>query len=161
MKAIKFIGFLLFVYLFQIIIVSRFAFFGVKADLPLIVTTLFAVTYGTEQGFLTGFALGFIQDMLGGIIYMNTFSRAILGFLVGTFKESVLGTEETVAVSAVLVATVTNFLIELMILFYFFGKPMASPLTLLITLLISCVFNSILSPVLYPIVRYTGRLVAE
>ncbi len=161
MKALKLILMLIGVYLLQVIVISRFTVFGVRADLPLIVTTLFAVTYGAEQGFTAGFLFGFIQDILGGVLYISTFSRAILGFLVGTFKESVLGTEETIAVSAVFVATVTNFLLELVILFFFFGKPLASPFVLIVTLIISCVFNSVLAPLLFPVVRAASRAVTD
>jgi rod shape-determining protein MreD len=161
MKAIKVFLLLLFVYLLQILFVSRFALFGVKADLILIVTTLFAVTYGPEDGFVIGLLFGLIQDILGGVLYMNTFSKAILGFLVGTFKESVLGTEEMVALSAVCVATVTNFLLELVILFFFFGKPVASPLTLFITLGLSCLYNGLFAPFLFPVVRAVSKMVME
>ena len=161
MKALKIFLLLIFVYLLQILIVSRFAFFGVRADLILIVTTLFAVTYGPEDGSAIGLFFGIMQDLLGGVMYVNTFSKAILGFLVGTFKESVLGTEESVAVSAVCVATVTNFLLELVILYFFFGKPLASPFTLFFVLLISCIFNSVLAPICFPMVRAASKFVME
>lgn len=157
MKTLKLLLLLTFVYILQIIVVSRFAVLGVKADLLLIVTTLYAVTYGAERGFLVGFFCGFVQDIFSGSIYFHTVSKAILGFIVGTFKESVFGTEETVALTAVFVATVTNYLLELFLLFFFFGKPLASPLVLLVSLMISCLFNSILAPLIFPAVRLSSK----
>lgn len=162
MKLLKFSLTLILIYLVQVIVIARFAIFGVRADLLLIVSTLFAVTFGAEKGFMIGAVCGFIQDIFGGMFYINTISKGLLGFLVGTFKESVLGTEEAVALIAVFVATVTNFIFEIVLLFFFFGRPIASPGVLFSTLILACLYNSILTPVLYPLVRLsTQYLVAE
>ena len=161
MKILKIALTILLIYLFQITIISRLSVFGVKADLLLIVTTLFAVTYGAEEGFLMGLFCGLVQDIFGGSFYMQTVSKAVLGFLIGTFKESVFGTEEGVALIAVAVATVTNFILELTMLFFFFGRPVASPLALMSALIISCLYNSLLAPVFFPIVKFGSRLLRE
>jgi len=161
MKILKIVLSIILVYLLQVTIVSRLSVFGVKADLLLIITTLFAVTYGAEDGFLMGLFCGLVQDMFGGSFYMHSLSKALLGFLMGTFKESVFGTEEGVALTAVSVATITNFIMEAIFLFFFFGRPLASPLTLIIALIISCLYNSLLAPLFYPIVKFTSRLVME
>jgi rod shape-determining protein MreD len=161
MKILKIALSILLIYLFQITIISRLSVFGVKADLLLIVTTLFAVTYGAEEGFLMGLFCGLVQDIFGGSFYMQTVSKAVLGFLIGTFKESVFGTEEGVALTAVAVATVTNFILELTMLFFFFGRPVASPLALMSALIISCLYNSLLAPVFFPIVKFGSRLLRE
>jgi len=161
MKLLKIALSILLIYLFQITIISRLSVFGVKADLLLIVTTLFAVTYGAEEGFLMGLFCGLVQDIFGGSFYMQTVSKAVLGFLIGTFKESVFGTEEGVALTAVAVATVTNFILELTMLFFFFGRPIASPLALMSALIISCLYNSLLAPVFFPMVKFGSRLLRE
>jgi rod shape-determining protein MreD len=161
MKTLKIALAIILVYLLQVTVISRLSVFGVRADLLLIITTLFAVTYGAENGFLIGLICGLVQDVFGGSFYMQAVSKAILGFLIGTFKESVFGTEESVAFIAVFVATVTNFILEAVILFFFFGRPFASPLILAVTLIISCAYNSLLAPLFYPIVKYTSRLVME
>ncbi len=161
MRTIKIALLIILVYLLQITIISRLSVFGVKADLLLIITTLFAVTYGAEDGFLIGLLCGLVQDVFGGSFYVQVVSKALLGFLIGTFKESVFGTEESVAFMAVFVATVTNFVLEAVILFFFFGRPFASPLILVGTLIISCIYNSLLAPLFYPIVKLTSRSVME
>lgn len=149
-------------YLIQTIVVSRFTVLGVRADLLLIITALYAVTFGAEKGFLVGLLCGSIQDLLGTAFFAHTIPFALLGFLIGTFKESVFGTEESVALTAVFVATVTNCIFELLFLFFFFGRPLASPLILLATIIISSLYNSVLAPLIYPLIRSSSRfLIAE
>ena len=161
MKIFRLVIFLILVYLLQVIVISRFAVLGVAANLPLIVTALFAVTFGAEKGFIVGLICGLIQDILGGGFYINTISFGLLGFLIGTFKESVLGTEEAVSLAAVIAATVTAFVFELLLLFFFFGKPLGSPISILITLAISCLYNSVITPVLYPAIKLSSRYLIE
>lgn len=161
MKTFKVAVSIFLIYLLQVTIFSRLTVFGVKADLLLVVTTLFAVTYGAENGFLIGLFCGLVQDVFSGPFYIHSFSKALLGFLMGTFKESVFGTEEGVAVTAVLVATATNFILEAVILFFFFGRPFASPFVLAAVLIISCLYNSLLAPLIYPIVKFVSRSVME
>jgi rod shape-determining protein MreD len=159
MKILKLFAFLLFFYLLQITVFSRFEVLGVRPDILLIVTTLLAVTYGAEEGFVVGILCGIISDIFGGLFYINTVSKGLLGFLVGTFKESVLGTEEAVSLTAVLAATMTNFIIELLLLFFFFGKPIASIPVILITLTVSCFYNGILSVIFVPALKWSGKLI--
>ena len=161
MKTLKIALLIVLVYLLQVTVFSRLAVFGIKPDLLLVITALFAVAYGPENGFLMGFFCGLVQDVFGGSFYMHVISKALLGFLMGTFKESVFGTEEGVALTAVLVATATNFVLEFVILFFFFGRPVASPLVLFVTLFISCLYNSLLAPLLYPAVKVVSRSVME
>jgi len=162
MRIFRFFFFLLLIYLLQVIIVSRFAVFGVKADLFLVMTALFAVNLGAERGFVIGLLCGIIQDIFGTSFYFHSATMAILGFLVGTFKESIIGTEEGIALTAVIAATVTNFLLQLLLLFFFFGKPLASPLILLGVLVVSCFYNSLLAFIFNPLVKFSTRfLVAE
>jgi hypothetical protein len=59
------------------------------------------------------------------------------------------------------VATVTGFILDAALLFFFFEKPFASPFVLLITLVISCIYNSALSPLFYPVVKATSKMAME
>jgi rod shape-determining protein MreD len=153
MKILRLFFLLLSVYIFQVTIASRFTIFTVKPDLLLIVITLFAVSQGVERGFSAGIIGGLLQDLIGGVFFINSLTKGVLGFLVGTFKESIFGSEETVAVTAVLVATVTEFVLQCVLLLFFFDKPLASPLALLSMLILSCAYNCVLAPVLYPFIR--------
>jgi len=161
MRILRFIVLLISLFLLQTIVISRYAIFGVRADLLLIITTLYAVNFGAEKGLVVGLLCGIVQDIFGGMLYISTISKGVLGFLIGTLKESVLGTEETVVLTAILAATVTNYFFELVLLFFFFGKPLASPLALFITLVISCLYNSALTFVLLPAFKASTRYFME
>jgi rod shape-determining protein MreD len=141
------------VYIFQTVVMSRFSILGVNADLLLIMTVFFAINYGVEDGFVAGLISGLLLDVFGGYHLVHTISMSVLGFLLATFKESVLGTEDAVALSAVAVATVTNFLFELILFFFFFGKPLGAPLYIVPMLFLSVIYNSLLTPLLYPLMR--------
>jgi rod shape-determining protein MreD len=161
MKILNFLLFFIAVYIVQTVVLSRFAIFGVRPDLFLIITTLIAVTYGAEEGLILGFFFGIFQDLSSGLIPINMFTKALLGYLVGTFKESVIVSDEMVAFTAVSVATITSFILELVILFFFFGKAVSSPLVLFVTLTISCLYNGILAHLFYPVVKFGSKLVVE
>jgi len=157
MKAIKFITFFVSAYIIQVAVVSRLTIFGTHPNMLLIITTLFAVSLGAEQGFIMGMLFGVTQDIFGTGSLLNTVSYGLLGFLIGTLKESVLGTEEGVALTAVVAATVTNYFIELVLLFFFFGYPVGSFSALVIMLLMSCLLNTLFTPLLYPAVKYSSK----
>jgi len=161
MKIFRLGVFIFLVYLLQVAVVSRFAIFSVRPDLMLVVITLIAVTQGVERGFASGFLGGLMQDVLGGMYFINFLTKGLLGFLVGTFKESIFGSEESVAVTAVLVATVTEFVLQVLILSLFFDKPVATPLSLFLLLVISSVFNCAIAPILYPLIRASAPYFAE
>ncbi len=161
MRSLRLVLLVVLAYLLQTIVLSRFPVFGIRSDLLLILTTLIAVGYGPEAGFVTGLFCGFTQDVLGTGFFFNSLSKSLLGFLVGTFKESVLGTEEAVAVTAVAVATVTNFIFELVMMFFFFGRPVASVGVLFATLVISTVYNCALAPLIYMALKAVPRMAEE
>jgi rod shape-determining protein MreD len=161
MKTLKIALTIFLVYLLQATIVPRLAVFGVSADLFVIIITLFSVAYGAESGFLVGLFCGLVQDIFAGPFFFRSATKAILGFLMGTFKESVFGTEEGVALTAVAVATVTNFILEAVTLYFFFGRPLASLPALAAGLAISCLYNCLLAPLFYPLVKSASRAVME
>jgi|WetSurMetagenome_2_1015567.scaffolds.fasta_scaffold738581_2 rod shape-determining protein MreD len=160
MKTVKLIAFFFLIYILQMLI-SRFSIFGVRPDLILITITLIGVNYGAEEGFVAGLVAGICQDLLGGHYFYNTLSKSLLGFLVGTFKESVLGTEEAVNLTAVVAATVTVFFIEILCLYFFFGKPFASFFILFVTLFVSCILNGLLAFISFPALKRVANFIYE
>ncbi len=159
MRYLKLSGVFLLIYLIQTTVVSRFAVLGVKPDLLLVATALYAVAFGAEKGLVTGVVCGLIQDLFSGFFFMHTITKGLLGFLIGTLKESILGTEEAVVLSAVVTATATSFIFEFILLFFFFGKPLSSVWVLLITLFISCVYNGLIAFAVAPVIRWTSQMV--
>lgn len=161
MKYFKIALFFILAYLIQITLLSRFPFFGVRPDLLLVCVTMISVRYGAVEGFLGGLICGVTQDVFGGIYYIQTISKSMLGFLVGTYKESVLGTEEAVNMTAVFAATVTNFVFEVALMYFFFGKPIAPILFVLISLILSCFYNGVIAYLAYPVIKRLAVLVFE
>ena len=159
MRYLKLAAFLLAVYLLQIIVISRISVLGVRPNLLLVTITLFAVNLGAEEGFAAGVIGGLIIDLLGGTYFLNTATDGLLGFLIGTLKESVIGTEEAVTITAVLAATATSFVFELIMLYFFLGKPIASPFVVMLTLVLLCVYNSVLAFISYPLLRWIFKSV--
>ena len=160
MRIFRLFLFILAIYILQTTIVSRFAIFTVKPDLVLVTITLLAVSEGLEHGFAAGVLGGLLQDILGGMFFINTLTKGILGFLAGTFKESIFGSEESVAMTAVLAATATEFVLQILMLSFFFDKPVATPLPLFAVLVISSLYNCLLAPLMYRIVKAFGPLLA-
>jgi rod shape-determining protein MreD len=157
MRYAKLAAIFLAVYLLQVVVISRFALIGVRPDLLLIAVSMYSISFGAEEGFIAGVICGLIQDLFSGFFFVHTLSKGLLGFLIGTLKESVLGTDEAVVLSAVMTATVTNFIFEYILLFFFFGRPLSTFPVLLITLILSCVYNSILAFLLAPSMRLISR----
>ncbi len=63
---------------------------GVAPDVPLILTVLIALRYGSESGCLAGFVAGLMQDAAGGgLVGVQALTKALAGFgmglLVGRF----------------------------------------------------------------------------
>ena len=159
MRYLKLAALLLAAHLLQTVVISRYSLLGVRPDLMLVTVSLFAVNFGAEDGLVSGVIGGLIQDLLGGAYFLNTATKGLLGFLIGTLKESVIGTEEAVTLTAVVAATVTNFVLELVMLYFFFGKPIASPLIVIMTLALLCIYNSIIAFLFYPLLRWMFRSV--
>ena len=159
MRYLKLTLLLLAAHLIQTAVLSRYSLLGVRPDLMLVTVSLFAVNFGAEDGFASGVIAGLIQDLLGGAYFLNTATKGLLGFLIGTLKESIIGTEEAVTLTAVVAATATNFVLELVMLYFFFGKPIASPFVVILTLFLLSVYNSILAFILYPLLRWIFKTV--
>src|ERR1700675_3677184 len=71
----------------------------VAPDLPLIVVVLLALRRGPEFGGLAGFAAGLLQDAAGGgLIGVQAFSKAIIGFTIGALGGGLRGTHPLVEV---------------------------------------------------------------
>ena len=56
----------------------------IAPDVPVVLTVLLALRYGSEAGCLTGFALGLAQDAVaGGSLGVQALSKALIGFVAG------------------------------------------------------------------------------
>jgi rod shape-determining protein MreD len=86
---------------------------GIVPDVPIVLTVLLALRYGSEAGCLTGFALGLAQDAVaGGPLGLHALSKALLGFVAGDLPRWVLVTRLIVPVGLAVLATIVDGLVR-------------------------------------------------
>jgi rod shape-determining protein MreD len=82
---------------------------GVVPDVPVVLTVLLALRYGSEAGCLTGFALGLAQDAVaGGPLGLHALTKALIGFAGGTLPRWILVRRPIVPVGLAVLATVAD-----------------------------------------------------
>jgi rod shape-determining protein MreD len=86
---------------------------GIVPDVPVILTVLLALRYGSEAGCLTGFALGLAQDAVaGGPLGLHALSKALLGFVAGDLPRWVLVTRPAIPIGVAVLATIVDGLVR-------------------------------------------------
>jgi rod shape-determining protein MreD len=86
---------------------------GIIPDVPIVLTVLLALRYGSEAGCLTGFALGLAEDAAaGGPLGLHALSKALLGFVTGDLPRWVLVTRPIVPVGLAVLATIVDGLVR-------------------------------------------------
>jgi len=86
---------------------------GIVPDVPVVLTVLLALRYGSEAGCLTGFALGLAQDAVaGGPLGLHALSKALLGFIAGDLPRWVLVTRPAIPIGIAILATVVDGLVR-------------------------------------------------
>ncbi len=102
----------------------------VAPDIPLIVVVMLALRRGPEFGCLAGFAAGLLQDAAGGgLLGIQAFTKAVIGFAIGSISGRLRVTQPLVQVPGLVVLTVAEALVRFALLkvFHFpapFGELM-------------------------------------
>lgn len=94
----------------------------VTPDIPLVLTVLLGLRRGPEAGCLSGFALGLIQDTVGGgIVGTQALTKAVIGFVAGLLARRLVASSPLVQVLGLVVLTVVEGLARygLLQLFHF------------------------------------------
>lgn len=95
----------------------QYFFYGITPDFLLILIIFLAVNYGRTTGGLTGFLIGFLQDLFsGGLFGINAISKAIVGYLVGFLKNNIYRDKLLLPPLVTLLATVVNQLLVVFLL---------------------------------------------
>jgi rod shape-determining protein MreD len=93
----------------QASLVSMLAVNGTIPDLPLILTTFWALRRGPEMGCLAGFLAGTFQDAAtGGLIGVQALTKALAGFGMGLAAGRLWAENPLVQVPALVVLTVVE-----------------------------------------------------
>ncbi|HEU5321182.1 MAG TPA: rod shape-determining protein MreD [Methylomirabilota bacterium] len=104
---------------------------NVTPDIPLIVVVLLALRRGPEFGCAAGFAAGLVQDAAGGgLIGVQAFTKAIVGFVIGLAGERLRVSQPLVQIPGLVLLTVAEGLTRFALLQLFrfpapFGELMA------------------------------------
>ena len=120
--------------LVQCTLVPAFGVGGVVPDVPLLLVVLLALRWGPEAGCLTGFTLGFVQDVLaGGPLGLHALAKALVGFATGDLPRWLLVSRPLVPVATVVLATVVDGVLRFGLLQLFhYPAPLGELLALVI-----------------------------
>ena len=82
---------------------------GVTPDIPLILTVLLGLRRGPEVGCLSGFAVGFLQDVAaGGFVGAQALTKALVGFASGMIGERLWVSSPLVQVPGLVLLTLVE-----------------------------------------------------
>lgn len=84
----------LFLFSFQVTVLSSFNPFGIQPDFCLVIACLIGFRSGPVHGLIVGFGLGFLQDFFSaGPFGLHTFTKAGVGFLAGILARNLSNRE--------------------------------------------------------------------
>lgn len=80
---------ILFLFSFQVTVLSSLNLLGIQPDFCLVIACLIGFRTGQLPGLIVGFCLGFIQDLFfAGPFGLHSFTKAVVGFLAGVFARN-------------------------------------------------------------------------
>ena len=133
---------------------------GVKADLPLVLVTIFAMYNGPAFGSKFGFGVGLVLDLLvGHMIGLQAFSKMVIGLVAGLGMEKLFRQNWLLPVTAVFAATVFDQLFYVLGL-AIFGAAMGWRAMVPQTILLTAVYNALLAVVLHRLLFSLGDTIA-
>ncbi|HEV8676908.1 MAG TPA: rod shape-determining protein MreD [Methylomirabilota bacterium] len=119
---------------------------GIVPDVLVVIVILLALRRGPEAGCYTGFALGLLQDAIGGgPLGLQALSKAIIGFVAGDLPRWALTGNPVVPVAAAVLGTVADGAVRFAVL-QIFHYPAA--------------FSELFGSVILPQAGYNGLLAA-
>jgi rod shape-determining protein MreD len=115
----------------QATIVPALRIGNVTPDIPLIMVVLLALRRGAESGCLAGFAVGLMEDVAGGgLVGVQAFTKAMVGFAIGSAAPRLRVTQPVVQVSGLVLLSVGEALMRFALLKVFhFRAPFGELMT--------------------------------
>ncbi|MFC1559744.1 rod shape-determining protein MreD [Candidatus Margulisiibacteriota bacterium] len=151
----KFVVLLISTLIVQTVLMPYLKVFGVAPDLLLVVVTISAIAMGRKYGVIVGAIAGFLQDIFSSTVYIHTISKIMVGYIIGFIKENVLGGEEAISAVTVFLVSIISAVIDVVMLYFFVGRPTSTFYYVLLTIVIYSFYNIISVPVFYPIMKAT------
>ena len=146
-------------YVLQLTLIPEFSFFGVQADLLLVVTCSIAFLFGSVSGSAVGLSLGLLLDLYQGrSIGFSAMIFFYLGIFIGGFNKKFFKDNYLIVLIIIVFSTLIYE-----VLTYTFALLMYSQqfmfIPLIKNLFISILCNLILSIAIYPILLKTNLAV--
>ncbi len=146
--------------LIQLTLLNSFTIWGLKPDLVLIIVITLALLAGAEEGSISGFLSGLLQDFFSsGLLGVNALTKTSIGFICGTLKTRIF--PENIFYLIPLVTFLASLLHSWIIFFIYrsFGMEYDFILKMKEIFLPEAIFNSILSPFIFLLInRVLDRL---
>ena len=160
-RYIKIIMFFAVVACLQATLSPRIAVFGVKPDLLLIAVVIWGLSFGAEKGGAVGLLAGFLEDLLSASFYINILIKAMLGYFAGIVRGSIAVASTLVSTAAVAALTPISYLLELMIFYFFFGRPLPSLYSVISVVTVSSLYNAALTAAAFNLIFRTIERVSS
>ena len=118
---------------------------GLKPDLLLIIVVLTSIILGKHHGVTIGFFSGLLEDLASGTFFgLNTLVKMLIGFIFGSIEQQVFKEHKLLPLIAMSIATVLNYLLSLLLLF-FLGANINFNMTLLYSFLMVLTYNVVIA----------------
>lgn len=136
----------LFLFVFQSTLLHGFSVMYVRPDMILILASYMGVRLGEENGAITGFLLGLVQDSLSSALFgANAFSKGVIGFIFGNLRDKIVYDNIFSQFIFVFIATVIDGAIILLI--FFMTKPENAQVDVLMNkLLLQSIYTTLIGP---------------
>jgi rod shape-determining protein MreD len=126
---------------------------GVRPELMYLVTIIFALLEGPNEGAVVGFTSGMAQDfMLHEPKGITALTLTLVGYAVGMGRHLIVSPSPLVPTMVVAIATAAGVLFHEVVSFLLGAFPETWTFGLRVALL-TAVYNAVLTPILYPLLR--------
>lgn len=145
MRIFKLVLVMVFLIVFQTVVLSRLTLFGLSTDLPLAFAVLLSYMKGPREGFWFGALAGFSADVFSPERFVFAAAVPMTCFILGVLKEKFFSEEEAVMVVFVFAGTFFSYLSVSWMLSGIYDKPLSGGVWMII--LVS-LLNSLFTPYL-------------
>jgi rod shape-determining protein MreD len=156
------VGIIVTALLIQLTLLNLFTIQGLKPDLILLVVLIFSLLKGAEEGTVSGFASGLLQDIFStGLLGVNALVKTVIGFISGILKEKIF-TEHILFLIPIItfVVSISQSILMLLIL-HAFGIEYSMVWSLKKIVLPEALYNSLLSPFVFLGIKKLFQLIKE
>jgi rod shape-determining protein MreD len=156
------VGIIVTALLIQLTLLNSFTIQGLKPDLILLVVLVFSLLKGAEEGTVSGFASGLLQDIFStGLLGVNALVKTVIGFISGILKEKIFLEHILFLIPIItFVVSISQSILMLLIL-HAFGIEYGMVWSFKKIILPEALYNSLLSPFVFLGIKKLFQLIKE